>query len=122
MSSILLSSPYAAPPPSATSPQPEPAQAAAIAPLQASKAGGTASDASSFSGSGTGTGNSNQGDNVALLRKKAATTFPRPAEATGGSVVNAQAQKEAEAVPYGANLPDVEMPYPLPTSPFLKRD
>jgi hypothetical protein len=53
------------------------------------------------------------------MRSVGDPAFPRPSEATGGSVVNAQAQEAEETLSYGSELPEVEMPYPLPTSPFL---
>jgi len=47
--------------------------------------------------------------------------FPRPADATRSSVVAAQTQTEKPAPLPGAGLPEVSMPDPLPTSPFLKK-
>ena len=45
----------------------------------------------------------------------------RPPDATGGSVVTAQGQDAPVMMLPGANLPKVDMPDPLPTSPFLKQ-
>ncbi len=117
MSSILLSSPFPVPPPSSTVPQDVPATAA-IAPVQAGASASSSGDAASFSGSGAGT--SRQGDTVALFQARANGKWARPSHATGGSVIDAQAQDNTTPAPLGLDLPEVEMPDPLPTSPFLR--
>ena len=91
--------------------------AAPVKPVGESRASG---DTSGFTGSGGGRGLSNQAANVAILRAGASDNWNRPADATGRSVINAQA--EAQEAPFGVDLPEVEMPDPLPTSPFLKRN
>lgn len=121
MSSILLSNPFAAPSPSAASTQEAPANAS-VAPVEATKTNTDTKDSTAFSGSGTGSSSSKQGDTVALLRSKPVKTFPRPAEATGNSVISAQATEDADPLVYANTLEDVEMPDPLPTSPFLKSE
>lgn len=118
MSSILLSNPFPAPPPHATATQDAPALPP-IGPVKTSHSASGTGDTGTRSGTGTGGGK--QADAVALLRKSGSPQWPRPADATGGSIINAQAQSEDDASPFGINLPEVEMPYPLPTSPFLKK-
>jgi hypothetical protein len=126
MSSILLSNPFitVAPPPSG--PQETAVSALAVAPTSGPSTGSSAGNSTSFSGSGSGySGGSEQQAAVALIRDRAKAVLTRPADATGKSVVNAQTQNGtqpqigAEITPFGVNLPKVEMPDPLPTSPFL---
>ncbi|MGJ8628065.1 MAG: hypothetical protein ACSHXB_13985 [Sulfitobacter sp.] len=116
MSSILLSNPFANPvPPSAG--QQNPIPALAVVPLQGASAGRGSDNSTSFSGSNSG---SDQQSTAALIRTRTASAITQPSNATSTSVVNAQTQDEADAVPFGSNLPKVAMPDPLPTSPFLK--
>ncbi|NNK17213.1 MAG: hypothetical protein HKP51_09960 [Sulfitobacter sp.] len=119
MSSILLNNPFTAPQPVANLPQ-DAAAALQVAPTQAASRTPDSGDASSFTGSGSGTGTSNQGNTVALLQSRDRANWGRPTDATGGSVIGAQAQEYASEPPFGVDLPKVEMPDPLPTSPFLK--
>lgn len=119
MSSILLSNPFPAPPPAGLT-TPEPLAAVAIAPTQAAASASDTGDAASFRGSGTGSGTSNQGDTVALIQSRSKGDWQRPSDATGRSVIGAQAQDDAGDRPFGSDLPKVDMPDPLPTSPFLK--
>ena len=119
MSSILLSNPFVAPTPVATSPQ-DPVPVTAVAPTQSTHSARSSGDSASYSGSGSGSGQSNQGDTVALLQTGRTIALARPTDATSGSVVNAQDENTFQPVTYGSNLPAVEMPDPLPTSPFLK--
>ena len=119
MSSILLSNPFVtqAPPPGVAA---ETTSVPVIAPTIAASQGRAAGNSTGFSGSGN-SGTSDQGANVALFRKMTNGAFPRPADATRSSVVAAQTQTEQPAPLPGAGLPEVSMPDPLPTSPFLKR-
>ncbi|MEM9967150.1 MAG: hypothetical protein AAF755_03515 [Pseudomonadota bacterium] len=121
MSSILLSNPVAAPPPQGTAAQDISVDAPGIPVTTVQQARDT-KDTSNFGGSGTGSSNSRQGDTVAFMRARAGATISRPQDATPGSVINAQAQEDPSATLFGNNLPEVEMPDPIPTSPFLKRD
>ncbi|MGC1497139.1 MAG: hypothetical protein WA790_15110 [Sulfitobacter sp.] len=119
MSSILLSNPFVTPAPPPSAPQ-DATPALAVAPAQGTSAGSGAGNSTSFSGSGSGySSSSDQQSAAALIRDRAKSTMARPADATGKSVVNAQTQSEADVAPFGSNLPKVEMPDPLPTSPFL---
>ena len=119
MSSILLSNPFMAPQPAANLPQ-DAAAALQIAPTQATSRTADTGDASSFAGSGSGTGTSNQGNTVALFQSRDRGNWGRPTDATSGSVIGAQARDYKSELPFGVDLPKVEMPDPLPTSPFLK--
>ena len=119
MSSILLSNPFTAPQPAANMPQ-DVAATISVAPTQATSSTSDTGDASSFAGSGSGTGTSNQGNTVALFQSRDRASWGRPTDATGGSVIGAQAQKYTSETPFGVDLPEVDMPDPLPTSPFLK--
>jgi len=117
MSAILLSNTFATPSLLAT-PPPVAAAAAAVAPIADSKNTSKGGDASSFTGSGSGS--SRQADNAAIFAAKEAGKWVRQPVPTGDSVVGAQAQSNAEEPPLGPDLPEVKMPDPLPTSPFLK--
>lgn len=119
MNSILLSSPFPAPPPSAIVAS-DIASSATVAPIQAGASASSSGDAASFSGSGAGSGTSRQGETVALFKANGNNKWARPPTATGGSVIGAQARDNAEPAPLGPDLPEVEMPDPLPTSPFLR--
>jgi hypothetical protein len=119
MSSILLSNPFTAPQPAANMPQ-DVAATISVAPTQATSSTSDTGDASSFAGSGSGTGTSNQGNTVALFQSRDRANWGRPTDATGGSVIGAQAQEYTSETPFGVDLPEVDMPDPLPTSPFLK--
>lgn len=124
MSAILFNNPYAAPPPPANGGQTT-TPALALAPIGATGAAQDTQDGSTLGNTGTGSETSKQAENVALLQKK--QSFERPTNATGGSVVNAQAQTPPpttsdgsdEEFRLGPDLPEVEMPDPLPTSPVL---
>lgn len=121
MSSILLSNPFItpAPPPNATQ---DAMPTLAVTPTQSIPTGNGAGDATSFSGSGSGySRGSDQHSAAAMFRDRAKSTMVRPTDATGTSVINAQTQNDDAFIPFGSNLPKVEMPDPLPTSPFLKR-
>lgn len=119
MSSILLSNPFVtqAPPPGVST---DATGVPVIAPTIAASQGRAAGTSTGFSGSGN-SGTSDQSANAALFRKKISGAFPRPADATRSSVVAAQTQTEKPAPLPGAGLPEVSMPDPLPTSPFLKK-
>ena len=119
MSSILLNNPFVSPVPPSAVPQ-DPTPPLAVTPTQQTTATRDGGGATAFSGSGTGSGDSRQGDNMALLKTLRKDLPNRPTDATGQSVVNAQGQ-EGEASIYRNTLPEVQMPDPLPTSPFLKR-
>lgn len=122
MSSILLNNPLVTPVPSSSLAQ-DAAPALAVTPATTVTPTRDSGGSTSFSNSGSGTGDSRQGDNVALLTKSRRNAMARPPDATGRSVVNAQGQEaQEELFVYGNNLPEVEMPDPLPTSPFLKKD
>ncbi len=120
MSSILLSSPFPAPPLS-HAPTTAATAEVSVAPVSAAITSGNAGDATSFSGSNAGTGGSRQGDTIALFQNNQNSKWERPAIATGRSIVNAQTQNDAQVFPFDTNLPKVAMPDPLPTSPFLKQ-
>jgi hypothetical protein len=120
MSSILLSNPFTAPAPPSAALVSDAAALAALQPLQSSNASTNTSDSTGFSGSGGGS--SNQSQTVALMQAKDGTKWSRPTNATSGSVIGAQSGQATEPTPLGSNLPEVEMPDPLPTSPFLKRN
>ncbi|MGJ5620389.1 hypothetical protein [Sulfitobacter sp. MF3-043] len=119
MSSILLSNPFLnlAPPPSGAQPV---APVLGVAPLQKASAGNNTGNPTSFSGSRSGSGHDQQSAAEAI-RARARIAMAPPSNATSTSVVNAQTQVENDIIPFGANLPKVEMPDPLPTSPFLLR-
>lgn len=110
MSSILLSNPFVAPPP--------PPQAAA-AHAQAVLAPTPSRDGANAGNSGGGSFGSPDGAQALITWANLSSAMARPVEATLASVVNAQTS-EAATDPFGINLPDVKMPDPLPTSPFLK--
>lgn len=123
MSSILLSNPFPAAPAPSNLTVEAPAAAAPIAAVQHGHTADSSGDANSFTGSGSGS--SRQAENIALLQSKDAAKWTPPTKATGGSVISAQTQANREPttgieLPLGSNLPAVEMPDPLPTSPFLK--
>lgn len=119
MSSLLLNNPFISPlPPSPT--LQEAAPALGVSPAQQTQATTDGGGATAFSGSGSGSGDSRQGDNLALLKSLRRNLPTRPMEATGSSVVNAQGEEPSPAI-YRNTLPEVSMPDPLPTSPFLKR-
>lgn len=117
MSSILLTNPFLTPPAPGAAQELSPT--VTIPPAQDVTSARTSNDASAFSGSAKGSGASRQGETVALIsqHKRQQT---QPSDATPGSVINAQGQTGTPVVMPGANLPRVEMPDPLPTSPFLK--
>ena len=117
MSAILLANPFA-PPPQPAGISPDTAAPLALAPLKGSAASTASGTADSFAGSGNGGGTSKQADSVALFRTSKATTMSRPPDATGRSIIGAQAEDN----PFGTNLPKVEMPLPLPTAPVLKQE
>jgi cytoskeletal protein RodZ len=79
-----------------------------------SKSGADAGSSSGGSGFGTP-----EGAQTLITWANRSAPIDRPSEATLASVVNAQAS-DTQANPFGINLPDVKMPDPLPTSPFLK--
>ena len=81
-----------------------------------SRSGDLAADLRSDNGRST----SKQATNVALLQAGIRDSWNWPTGATGRSVINAQADQNDN--PFGINLPEVEMPYPLPTSPILMRN
>ncbi|MDG1169825.1 MAG: hypothetical protein P8N14_11565 [Sulfitobacter sp.] len=120
MSSILLTNPFPAQTqaPSSNVLQQFAAMTFGPAPVQQLQSAANAGDSKGFSGSGAGS--SNQQENVALFQSKTTERWARPANATGGSVIGAQARESEEVNLFGINLPKVEMPNPLPTSPFLK--
>lgn len=113
MSSILLSNPFSGPPPALLAAVAEPSTGA-IAPLQPS---GSTSNDNAASG-GFGSGGNRQEETVALFQAKAGGKWTRPADATGSSIIGAQAAQPA----LGPDLPPVEMPDILPTAPWFKDD
>lgn len=124
MSAILLSNPFVVPPPAPAAPQTYPAGFAPPAIGATGGASGT-KDNTSFTNTGAGAETAKQAETVALFQKRQG--MDRPANATGSSVINAQTQtvvpgKEAaseDELKLGPDLPEVEMPNPLPTAPFL---
>jgi hypothetical protein len=124
MSAILLSNPFVTPPPTAPATSlDQPSTALAVTPAQGSGASSGAGDSTGFSGQGSGYG-SDSGQQALLAMTRAASAIGRPADATSGSIVNAQAQAEEAPVivPFGSNMPEVEMPDILPTAPWFKED
>ncbi|MBB4175177.1 hypothetical protein [Sulfitobacter noctilucicola] len=130
MSSILLANPFPAPQMPTGQPHIDPGAALDLAPVQTAQTSNKSDGSASNSGSGAG--GSNQADTVALIKANDTGKWSRPPNATGSSVVNAQSSDPSEPqydtneegelrtdLP-GSNLPEVEMPDPLPTSPFLK--
>lgn len=113
MSSILLSNPFSGPPPALHTAVVEPSSGA-IAPMRSSE---STSNDNAASG-GFGSGGNRQEDTVALFQAKAGGRWTRPADATGSSIIGAQAGKPA----LGPDLPPVEMPDILPTAPWFKDD
>lgn len=118
MSSILLSNPFPASQPPSSMALDISEGAGPLAPVQTSASTATANNSQGFNGAGTG-GRSPE-NTVALFQSYSANKWERPANATSGSVIDAQAEQQEEVLPFGTNLPKVEMPNPLPTSPFLK--
>jgi hypothetical protein len=116
MSSMLLTNPFVAPvlPPSL----PNAVPLTAVTPAQNTTASQEQENATSFSGSGTG--NSTQAETAALF-KTFTESNPRPQNATWGSVITAQAVPELAEIKITNTMPEVKMPDPLPTSPFLKQ-
>lgn len=117
MSSLLLTNPFATP--SSINSTPLSLPSLAVAPAQDASAPQDQDDATSFGGSGAG--GSNQGSTAALMRMHANTARPH-SEASPASVIKAQAVPEPAPIVVSNTLPEVEMPDPLPTSPFLIRD
>jgi hypothetical protein len=129
MSSILLSNPFPVTPAPSNLTADAPPAAAPIAAVQNGGAADSSNGSTSFSGSGAGS--SGQAENAAIFQSKDSEKWAPPATATGGSVINAQTQsgpspdatgdqRPVIKLPLGPDLPAVEMPDPLPTSPFLK--
>ena len=118
MSSILLSNPFAPPSPVTIQAQ-DIGAALAVPPAPSVGKGDATGDSTGFAGAGGGRGTSNQRATVALFQGRGGEAWARPADATGRSVIGAQAQDNSR--PLGPDLPEVAMPDPLPTSPFLKR-
>jgi hypothetical protein len=123
MSSILLNNPFPAAPAPSNLTADAPIAAAPIAAIQNGGAAGSSNGSTSFSGSGAGS--SRQAENVAIFQSKDSAKWAPPANATGGSVIDAQTQTNDNKstvieLPLGPDLPAVAMPDPLPTSPFLK--
>lgn len=112
MSAILLSNPF--------TPAPAPADvqmgqnAAPIAP--APHAGETTSDGNNDASFG---GNSSQQETVALLQARAESKWTRPVNADRGSVFDAQTNNTENPNKLGPDLPKIDPPNPLPTSPLL---
>lgn len=122
MSSILLSNPFVTQPPTAQPAAPEPQTALAVAPSAAAASNPDAGNGRGFGGNGGETGSDRSRQSIIRMAAEAGLTGRAP-NATSGSVINAQAQgenaKREGDDPFGVNLPKVEMPDPLPTSPFL---
>jgi hypothetical protein len=118
MSAILFNNPFAAPPPAASLGQTA-TTGLALAAIPATGGASLAKDATLSGGNGSGSELSKQAETVALFNKK--QSLERPPSATGRSVVNAQAQPglPQDNNRLGPDLPEVDMPDPLPTSPFL---
>lgn len=117
MSSIVLSNPFATPPPTAQAAMAVPQTALAVAPSTETASNPNAGNAGGSGGHGSGF--HSHGGQQAIIRLAAiAGHTGRAPDATSGSVINAQARSEGDS-PFGINLPEVEMPDPLPTSPFL---
>ncbi len=119
MSAILLTNPFAAPPASqsgqtTSSETSLPAIPSASDPQDAK-------DTLQSKGAETGADTSKQAETAALLRQFQQSA--RPSDATSDSVISAQATgTDGEEEPrIGPDLPEVEMPDPLPTSPILLR-
>lgn len=113
MSAILLNNPFAAPPPATQ----QTAVASPALPAIASTGGASsAKDSAGFANTGSGAETSKQAEIAKIFQTQ--QKLERPANATGDSVINAQSKTD-EPVELGPDLPEVEMPDPLPTSPFL---
>jgi hypothetical protein len=116
MSSILLSNPFVAPAAPPVNNVGGALLTVRAAPPSTSGAG-TSDSGDSRSSSGGGFGNQN-GAQVLIMRTRPGAWLDRPVEAASRSVVNAQVF-ERSPDPFGTNLPNVDMPDPLPTSPYL---
>ena len=119
MSSILLSNPFVTPTPAPPPAGAEQQTALAVAPAQGASAGNQSGNSSGFSGNGSGFG-SNNAMQLILAKARTATARQESTDAAPSSVVNAQTQGDSNSY-FNTSLPRVEMPDPLPTSPFLKR-
>lgn len=97
----------------------QPAATETVQPIQATTNNAQKNDSATNSRSDTARQQSDQANKVALFQNKA--TMSASGDATPKSIVNAQAYKGSATDPFGNNLPEVVMPDPLPTSPFLKR-
>lgn len=120
MSSLLLSNPFVAPPPPASmAGYVSPSGGLAVAPTQGSSASAGADDNAGAGMQGRGDGS---GQKAYMAMTRAASAIGRPADATPGSIISAQAQADTPGVivPFGQNLPDFEMPDVLPTAPWFK--
>ena len=121
MSSILLSNPFVTPVPPPQNGPTETANTQVIAAAQSASGSNGAGNATSYSGSGGGYGTGKGSDNPITLRAALDRGAPvQLSDASPKSVVDAQSLDGRTPAPaFGANLPEVEMPDPLPTSPFL---
>ena len=124
MSSILLSNPFVMPVPPPQSGGAETANTPMIAAAQGASGSANSGSATSYSGSGGGYGTGRGAPENLVMRAAFERAMSlKPSDATSRSVVDAQvfgAAQDAEfPVSVGPDLPEVEMPDPLPTSPFL---
>lgn len=119
MSAILLSNPFVTPPPAPqTTSVEQPSTALAVAPTQAAFGAGTASGY----GNQENTFGNDAGQKALMALSRQSGGMGRPADASPGSVVNAQASDAEVILPFGSNMPEVEMPDILPTAPWFKDD
>ncbi|MEM6304972.1 MAG: hypothetical protein AAF744_09635 [Pseudomonadota bacterium] len=120
MSAIILSNPYVPPTQASQQPVAEPQNALAVLPPAGAQSSAASGDATGYSGTGSGYGGGPGQE--AILKEAMARTAgasERPTDATPASIVEAKAMKEAN--PLGTDLPEVDLPNPLPTSPILER-
>ncbi|MEM6940172.1 MAG: hypothetical protein AAF943_15230 [Pseudomonadota bacterium] len=117
MSAILLTNPFAAPPPV---PNGQPAASTPeVAAIPAATGAAETGNNVSSKGADTGAQTAKQEQSVALMQSYQETK--RPPDATGDSVINAQAKASKEDTSVGPDLPEFEMPDPLPTNPIMLR-
>lgn len=120
MSSILLQNPFASQPPLVSANPPVSVGPNVVAPASGASSGAGSGDSTAFGRSGNGYGG---GDGAAMSFRAKSRAPERPTNATPDSVVGAQVSERPEQreIPekVGPDLPKVDMPDPLPTSPFL---
>lgn len=111
MSSILLSNPFVTPQ------QPNPGTSEAAPPLALPAL--QSSQGSQGAGLGNPGADSGRGQNPQKRQDRTVQQIERPTDASRASVVDAQINTPKSAA-VKTSLPEVPMPDPLPTSPFLK--